>query len=130
MSSDGPFAPTSLTYSRESTHPHTGRDLLLAPVAVEIDENLQRIRDKAPAEIAFDLVLEFNSATEVTDRDERARLVLEFALKDANLHGWTATITDDAARVHLEGGSVTLDVGLSAAIVDYIEHGASARETV
>lgn len=129
VTSEGPFGPTSTTYTRESVRPRSSRDLSLAPVAVEIDENLKRIRDKAPAEIAFDLVLELNCDGDVKDRDERARLVLEFAVKDTNLHGWTATMSSDAARVHLEGGSVTIDLGLSASILDYIEHGASARET-
>jgi hypothetical protein len=127
MSSDGLFGPTSLTYKREGVRPHSSRDLTLAPVAVEIDENLRRIRDKVPAEIAFELVLETNRVDEGVDRTGRASIILDFALKDTNLHGWTASITADAARVHLEGGSVTIDLGLSASITDYIENGASAE---
>jgi hypothetical protein len=37
------------------------------------------------------------------------------------MHHWKAEITDDAARLRLSGGSVTLDLGLSAALLDYIE---------
>lgn len=42
------------------------------------------------------------------------------------MHGWTAAITDDAARVRLGGGSVSIDLGLSAAITSYILDGGSA----
>lgn len=127
MRSEGPFGEVSTNYDREPVRPHTSRDLTLAPVAVEIDQNLHRIRDKDPSEIALNLVLTLNCSDDVADRAERERLILEFALKDANLHGWTASVTADAARIHLEGGSVTIDLGLSASILDYIERGATAR---
>jgi hypothetical protein len=130
MTSEGPFGEVSREYDREPVFPHASRDLTLAPVAVEIDQNLHRIRDKTPGEISLNLVLTLNSSDDVTDRAERERLILEFALKDANLHGWTATVTEDAARIHLEGGSVTIDLGLSASILDYIEHGAAAQGKV
>jgi hypothetical protein len=32
-------------------------------------------------------------------------------------------MTNDAARVHLDGGSVSIDLGLSAGITRYIEDG-------
>ena len=35
--------------------------------------------------------------------------------------GWSAEISEDASRVHLSGGSVSLDLGLSAEILHYIE---------
>ena len=39
------------------------------------------------------------------------------------LHSWQAEITDDAARLKLSGGSLTIDLGLSASIMQYIENG-------
>ena len=42
------------------------------------------------------------------------------ALRDVTLQGWSAELTDDAARLHLGGGSVSLDLGLSAEILRYI----------
>jgi hypothetical protein len=36
------------------------------------------------------------------------------------LHNWDARVTDDGARLRLEGGSVTVDLGLSASILRYI----------
>jgi hypothetical protein len=41
------------------------------------------------------------------------------------MHGWEASVSDDAMRLHLAGGSVTLEVGLSSALQRYIESGVS-----
>jgi hypothetical protein len=60
-------------------------------------------------------------------RGERAELVLRQALRDVDLHGWTASITDDGCRVHLEGGSVSIDLGLSTGISSYIQQGVTAQ---
>jgi hypothetical protein len=101
-------------------HPKRHKDLMLAPVAAEIDLNLQRMRDRSPERVEAELELEFDRPAM---SDERARLVLNQALRDVDLHGWTAAITDDGCRVHLAGGSVSLDLGLSAGITSYIEEG-------
>jgi hypothetical protein len=101
--------------------PKTPTDLTLAPVAAEIDLNLDRLRKlPTPAEIGAELVLALN-VPEGRSRDERAAQVLGVALRDVDLHGWHADVTDDGSRVHLRGGSVTLDVGLSAALQRYVE---------
>jgi hypothetical protein len=104
-------------------HPKNHKDLMLAPVAAEIDLNLQRLRAGSPQDVGAELELELDRPAMCTQRDDRAQLVLRQALRDVDLHGWTAAITDDAARVHLDGGSVSLDLGLSAAITTYIENG-------
>jgi hypothetical protein len=106
-------------------HPKKQKDLLLAPVAVEIDLNLQRMREFAPREVLAELELELDRPALSQERDERAELVLRQALRNVDLHGWTATITEDGTRVHLSGGSVSLDLGLSAGIISYIEQGVS-----
>jgi hypothetical protein len=100
--------------------PKTPTDLTLAPVAVAIDLNLQRLRDLiSPAEIRQEVVLELNVA-EGRTREERATQILRVALRDVDLHGWEAEISGDRSRIHLHGGSVTLDIGLSAALQQYI----------
>jgi hypothetical protein len=105
-------------------HPRTPKDLLLAPVAAEIDLNLQFLRDVSPAEIDDAIALAINNSTAGADRDQRAAWILQEAVRGVELHEWRAEITDDAARLRLSGGSVTVDLGLSAAILDYIGHGA------
>jgi hypothetical protein len=107
-------------------HPKYPTDLMLAPVAVSVDLNLQRLRDRPPAEIDFELALELNLDTAGSTRADRTRWVLEAVLRTVDLHDWHAEITADGGRLRLEGGSVTLDLGLSATILRYIEQGAAA----
>ena len=107
-------------------HPKNQTDLMLAPVAAEIDRNLQRLRDGSPRDVMAELELELDRPAMYLDRDTRAELVLRQALRFVEMRGWTATITDDAARLHLGGGSVSIDLGLSAAITRYIQEGVSS----
>jgi hypothetical protein len=51
--------------------PKTPRDLLLAPVAAEVDQNLQSLRDKSPAEIGDALGLVLNVDRAGADRRNR-----------------------------------------------------------
>jgi hypothetical protein len=108
-----------------TVHPKNQKDLMLAPVAVEIDRNLQRLRVEAPFDVLAELELELDRPAMSSDRNERASLVLRQALRDVDLHGWTATLSDDASRIRLEGGSVSIDLGLSPAITSYITDGVS-----
>jgi len=96
---------------------------MLAPVAAEIDLNLQALRDKSSEEIGEALAIAFNVNLAGASRSERAGRVLEEALRSVDLHDWNAEITDDSARLKLSGGSVSIDLGLSATILRYIEHG-------
>jgi hypothetical protein len=108
-------------------HPGQYKDLMLAPVAAEIDLNLQRIRDRSVEDVEAQLELELDQPAMGVDRDRRAKLVLEQAVRQVDLHGWNAKITDDAWRLRLDGGSVSLDLGLSAGITAYIQKGIGAR---
>jgi hypothetical protein len=102
------------------THPKNVKDLALAPVAAEIDHNLQRLRGKSPEEIRYELELELDEPAKVDSRDSRAELVLALAVRNADLHGWTVTITDDASAVRLTGGSVSLDIALGAGATAFV----------
>lgn len=105
--------------------PKTPADLALAPVAVGVDLNLQHLRDRTPAEIETELAFALNVDTTRGDRAERERWLVEAATRFVNLHQWTASITEDACRLRLHGGSVSLDLGLSASLMRYLELGAS-----
>jgi hypothetical protein len=106
------------------TLPKEYKDLSLAPVAAAIDLNLQGLRERTPEEIYYDVSLELNRPHIEDDPKERADCVLAVALREVELHGWIATISDDYARLHLSGGSVAIDLGLSATILRYIADGA------
>jgi hypothetical protein len=101
-------------------HPKSVKDLALAPVAAEIDLNLQRLRERSPAELIAALELELDRPAAPDHRDRRAA-ILAFALRGVDLRGWTAAMTDDGSAVRLSGGSVTLDVALGAAALRFIE---------
>jgi hypothetical protein len=96
----------------------------LAPVAVEIDLNLQRFRDLPPSKIDVQLQLELDRPPLPNTRENRRAHVLRAALRNVDLHHWTGEITDDGCRLRLSGGSVTLELGLSASIMSYIDNGA------
>ena len=108
-----------------STHlsvmPKSPHDLSLAPVAVMIDLNLRPLRDIEPFEILAHLELMLDRPERTGTRDERADRVLETALRNVELHGWKGEITADSSRIRLSGGSVTLDLGLSATILRFID---------
>jgi hypothetical protein len=108
-----------------TVHPKNTKDLMLAPVAAEIDQNLNRMRDCTPQDVIAELELELDRPAVCGERDERAELVLRQALRNVDMHGWNAEITADGARLHLDGGSVSLDLGLSPSITGYIQNGAS-----
>lgn len=107
-------------------HPKTLTDMALAPVAAEIDLNLQRLRDKEPIDIDYELGLALDRPLLEDTRAERADHVLRLALRNVERHGWEATITDDGCRLHLSGGSVTLDLGLGDTVMRYIVEGKTA----
>ena len=98
-------------------------DMALAPVAVEVDLNLQRLRDKPPMEIDYELGLQLDRPLLANTRAERAEHVLRAALRNVERHHWDGAITDDGCRLRLSGGSVTLDLGLGAAVMAYIDNG-------
>lgn len=102
------------------THPKNVKDLALAPVAAEIDHNLQRLRGKSREEIRYELELELDESAKVDSRGARAELVLALAVRNTDLHGWAVAITDDASAVRLTGGSVSLDIALGAGAMEFI----------
>jgi len=106
--------------------PRVPSDLTLAPVAVALDERLAELRDRSTAEIVTYLELELGRPEMTGSPDDRSARVLEAALRNENLHGWEALITDDHARLRLVGGSVTLDLGLSTSIHDFIDGASKA----
>lgn len=103
-------------------HPKAPVDLLLAPVAAEIDRNLQALRDEPIAKIDYDLALALDD-DRFDSRAQRREAVLRIACREVNLHGWEVSLSDDDSRIHLSGGSVTLDVGLGMGLTNFIEFG-------
>ncbi len=104
-------------------HPKAAKDLMLAPVAAEIDLNLQRLRDKSAQGVEAELEFELDRPAMSVDRQERERLVLRQALRDVDLHGWNAAVAGDGSSIRLHGGSVSLDLAVGAGASTYINDG-------
>jgi hypothetical protein len=96
-------------------HPKEPIDLLLAPVAAQIDKNLQVLRERSPDEVeaALELALDRPEWATHTSREDR---VLKAALQNVDMHGWRAVITPDHTALRLTGGSVSLDLALGASV--------------
>ncbi len=103
-------------------HPRNPTDLLLAPVAAEVDQNLSVLRDKDFSQVELELALALDLPAAETSGG-RSGQVLRAALRGVDVHGWDAEITPDNARLKLTGGSVTLELGLGKALTSYIESG-------
>jgi hypothetical protein len=102
------------------TAPKTRKDLALAPVAVEIDRNLRRLRDKTPIEVDYEVALELDKPAIPNTREMRAERVLMVALRDVDMHGWDAGLTEDLSAVRLTGGSVSIDIAVGASAMQFI----------
>jgi hypothetical protein len=100
-------------------------DLSLAPVAAHLDMNLARIRDCPVSEIEFQIALELDRPERSGTVQERMDRLVAMAVRNVELHGWTVAVTDDHCRMRMSGGSVSLDLGLSAEIMRYLEAGRS-----
>ncbi|MEZ5122979.1 MAG: hypothetical protein R2736_15615 [Solirubrobacterales bacterium] len=102
------------------TAPKTPKDLALAPVAVQVDQNLRRLRDLTPTQIDYEIALELDKPAIPNTPEMRAERVLQVALRDVEMHGWHAEITPDYSAVRLSGGSVSLDISTGATVPEFI----------
>ena len=103
--------------------PREPMDLMLAPVAVEIDMNLERLRTLGPVEIEADLQLELDAPLILNTRAERADRIVRVAIRNVDLHGWVGEINEDASSLILRGGSATIHLALSPTLRRYVEVG-------
>jgi hypothetical protein len=101
--------------------PRAPIDLVLAPVAVHLDMNLARLRDMSPAEIEFQIALALDRPERTGTAEERMERLVAVTVRNVELHGWTPKITDDHCGMRLSGGSVSIDLALSAQITRFID---------
>ncbi|HEX9352997.1 MAG TPA: hypothetical protein VF933_04145 [Streptosporangiaceae bacterium] len=110
-------------------HPHSPADLALAPVLIGIERNLARLRDGADLEFALALALNddkcwYHSAA------ERARRLLQAAIREVDLHGWTVSPTPDWHGLAVSHGEYSVPIMLGRRLTGYIEQGATAAQPV
>ncbi len=107
-------------------HPHSAADLALAPVLISIERNLARLRESAD--------LEFALALDLNDDDswyhstaERAHRVLQSAVRDVDLHGWTVQPSADLHGLVVSHGEYSVTVMLGQRLTGYVQLGRPAR---
>lgn len=103
-------------------YPHTPSDLALAPVLINIEDNLHILRGSS--DVVFALALELN---DMEDRYkspiDRAKRVQEAAIRNVNLHGLTVRPTDDLYGLEVAHEEYRVSLMLGKQLVDYVEHG-------
>ena len=84
-----------------SPHPHSTADLALAPVLINIERNLARVRDSDDLEYALALALNDDGGW-YPSAAERAERVQQLATRNVDLHGWQVTPSPDLQGLVVE----------------------------
>ena len=109
-----------------SPHPHSPADLALAPVLINIERNLEQVRDSDDLEYSLALALNDDSHW-YHSAAERAGRVRQYAVRNVDLHGWQVTPTQDLTGLAVEHSGYRVSLMLGKLLAGYIEHGAPAR---
>jgi hypothetical protein len=96
--------------------PHDYTDLFLAPVALSVDERLERLGELDRDALHRRVVLESNN--EAWGRSRRGRDVVHSAIYLLDMHGWSADW--DPRGVRLSHGAHTLVLGLPENVTRYV----------
>jgi hypothetical protein len=102
--------------------PHSPADLSLAPVLIELERNLARLRTSDD--------LEFLLALDLNDEElfyhgpaERAERLENFATREVDLHGWSVTPTPDLYGLAVTHGEYTVSLMFGERLVEYVRDG-------
>ena len=103
-----------------SPRPHTPADLALAPVLIEIERNLARLRTSH--DLHFDLALDLNDDDLFYhSAPQRAARVMRAATRDVDLHGWEVCPTSDLCGLLVRHGPYSVSVMFGRHLTDYIQ---------
>ena len=91
-------------------------DLMLAPVALQLEDRLVELGALGPDELPFRLALDSNLPS--WDVGRRTDQVLTSVARDIELHGWE--LHWDARGLRLRHGLHSLVLGVPAALRDYV----------
>jgi len=108
-----------------SPHPHSPADLALAPVLINIERNLARVRDSDDLEYALALALNDDSGW-YHSAAERAERVQQLATRNVDLHGWHVTPSPDRQGLVIEHSHYRVSLMLGKRLADYVTSGAAA----
>ena len=108
-----------------SPHPHSPADLALAPVLINIERNLARVRDSDDLEYALALALNDDSGW-YRSAEERAERVQQLATRNVDLHGWHVTPSPDRHGLVVEHNHYRVSLMLGKRLAGYVTGGAPA----
>lgn len=105
-----------------SPHPHSAADLALAPVLINIERNLSRLRDSEDLE--YELALELNDDSGwYHTAGERARRLQQLATRGVDPHGWQIAPTADRQGLAVTHAGYRVSVMFGRRLSDYVEYG-------
>ena len=105
-----------------STTPHSAADLALAPVLINIERNLTRLRDSE--DIEYELALELNDdSTWHRTAEERAQRLQQLAIRGVDTHGWEITPTADGCGLFVRHGEYHVSIMFGRVLAGYVESG-------
>lgn len=107
-----------------TNHPHSTIDLALAPVLINIECNLQRLRTSDDLRYALALELD-DSEDRYRSPIDRARRLHKAAVRNVNLHGLTVSPTGDLHGLEVAHAAYRVSVMLGKPLVDYVEQGSA-----
>ena len=103
-------------------YPHTPGDLALAPVLINIEDNLHLLRGSP--DVVFVLALELDDLEgQYQSPIDRATRVLRAATRNVNLHGLSVRPTDDLYGLEVAHEKYRVSLMLGKQLVEYVEHG-------
>ena len=108
-----------------SPHPHSPADLALAPILINLERNLARVRDSDDLEYALALALNDDGGW-YPGAAQRAERVQQLATSNVDLHGWHVTPSPDLQGLVVEHGHYRVSLMLGKRLADYLASGAAA----
>jgi hypothetical protein len=107
-------------------HPHSTADLALAPVLINIERSVARLRDSE--DLDYELALELNDDDSWYQTSaDRARRVRNGVIRRVDLHGWSVSPTGDLQGLAVEHGEYRVTVMLGQRLTHYVQHGARSQ---
>jgi hypothetical protein len=108
-----------MTRLEMNMRPRDAADLLLAPVALQVDAKVQELSRMNPEQLAYHLAME-------VDRDprtekQRGKDIVDAAVKPIDMDGWEASW--DVRGVRLTHGRHSLVIGVGADVATYVRSG-------
>ena len=100
-------------------YPHSAADLALAPVLLNLEQNLAALRDSRDLEYSLALELTDDSAFYHTAA-ERARRMESAATRNVDLHGWRVRTTPDMYGLVVEHGDYKVTLMLGSQLTEYL----------